>query len=54
MQRFFIYLFLQTFYMFQAVPPPIIRSTKVYIQLQLMSNDTVVIMDEISSPSHSR
>jgi hypothetical protein len=24
---FFIYLFLQTLYMFQAVPPPIIRST---------------------------
>jgi hypothetical protein len=27
MQRFLIYLFLQTPYMFQAVPPPIIRST---------------------------
>jgi len=27
MQRFLIYLFLQTLYMFQAVPPPIIRST---------------------------
>jgi len=25
--KFFIYLFLQTLYMFQAVPPPIIRST---------------------------
>ena len=27
MQRFLIYIFLQTLYMFQAVPPPIIRST---------------------------
>jgi len=27
MQRFLIYLFLQTLYMFQALPPPIIRST---------------------------
>jgi len=27
MQRFLIYLLLQTLYMFQAVPPPIIRST---------------------------
>jgi hypothetical protein len=27
MLRFLIYLFLQTLYMFQAVPPPIIRST---------------------------
>jgi hypothetical protein len=27
MQRSKIYLFLQTFYMFQAVPPSIIRST---------------------------
>jgi len=27
MQRFLIYLFLQTLYMLQAVPPPIIRST---------------------------
>ena len=27
MQLFFIYLFLQTLYMFQAVPPSIIRST---------------------------
>ena len=27
MQRSLIYLFIQTFYMFQAVPTPIIRST---------------------------
>jgi hypothetical protein len=25
-------------YMFQAVPPPIIRSTKLYIQRQVLSN----------------
>ena len=31
MQRFLIYLFLQTLYMFQAVPPPIVRSTQLYI-----------------------
>ena len=38
-QRFFIYLFLQTLYMFQAVPPPIIRSTKLSIQLQVLSTN---------------
>jgi hypothetical protein len=27
MHNFLIYLFVQTLYMFQAVPPPIIRST---------------------------
>jgi len=27
MQHLLIYLFLQTLYMFQAVPPPIIRGT---------------------------
>jgi len=27
MHRFLIYLYLQTLYMFQAAPPPIIRST---------------------------
>jgi hypothetical protein len=30
--------FCQLFYMFQAVPPPIIRSTKLYIQRQVLSN----------------
>jgi hypothetical protein len=41
MQRYlFIYLFLQTLYMFQAVPPPIIRSKQVYIQLQILSTVT--------------
>ena len=41
MQSFLIYLFVQTLYMFQAVPPPIIRSTQLYIQLQVLS--TVMI-----------
>jgi hypothetical protein len=35
-----IYLFLQTLYMFQAVPPPIIRSTTLYIQLQVLYTNT--------------
>jgi hypothetical protein len=30
--------FKKMFYMFQAVPPPIIRSTKPYIQSQVLSN----------------
>jgi len=40
MQRFLIYLFLQTLYMLQAVPPPIINCTQLYIQLQLLSTNT--------------
>ena len=40
LQRFLIYLFLQMFYMFQAVPPPIIRSTELYIQLRVLSTNT--------------
>ena len=40
MQRFLIYLFLQTLYVFQAVPPPIISNTKLYIQLQVLSTNT--------------
>jgi hypothetical protein len=41
MQLFLIYLFLQTLlHMFQAVPPPIIRSTQLYIQLQVLSTNT--------------
>ena len=40
MQRFLIYLFLQTLYMFQAVPSPIIRSTKLYIELHVFSTNT--------------
>jgi len=34
-----IYLFLQTLYMFQAIPPPIIGSTQLYIQLQVLSTN---------------
>ena len=30
--------FYKLLYMFQAVPPPIIRSTKLYIQHQVLSN----------------
>jgi len=30
--------FYKLLYMFQAVPPPIIRSTKLYIQRQVLSN----------------
>jgi len=37
MQRFLIYLFLKTLYMFQAVPPPIIRRIQLYKQLQVLS-----------------
>ena len=40
MQRFLMYLFLQTLYMFQAVPSPIIRSTELYIELQVLSTNT--------------
>ena len=36
----FLDLFLQTPYMFQAVPPPIIRSTQLYRQPQVLSNNT--------------
>jgi hypothetical protein len=35
MQFFSIYLVHKTLYMFQAVPPPIIRSTKLYLQRQV-------------------
>jgi hypothetical protein len=35
MQLFSIYLVHKTLYMFQAVPPPIIRSIKLYIQRQV-------------------
>ena len=34
-------------YMFQAVPPAIIRSTKLYIQLQVLSTNTAAIVAEI-------
>jgi len=42
MQRFLIYLFLKKLYMFQAVPPPIFRSTHLYEQLQVLSTSTAV------------
>jgi len=45
MQLFLIYLFLQTLYMFQAVPPPIIMSTQLYIQRQVLST----VMTELNS-----
>jgi hypothetical protein len=41
LQHFLIYVFLQTPYMFQAVPPPIIRSTQLYIQLHVLSTNAV-------------
>jgi len=37
---FFNYLFLKMLYMFQAVPPPIIRSTQLHKQLQVLSTNT--------------
>jgi hypothetical protein len=40
MQHFLIYLFLKTIYMFQAVPPPIIRSKQLYIRPQVSSANT--------------
>jgi len=40
MQRFCNYLFLQTLYMFHAVPSPIISSTQLYKQLQVLSRNT--------------
>jgi len=40
MQHFLIYLFLKMLYMFQEIPPPIIRSTQLYKQLQVLSTNT--------------
>ena len=48
MQRFLIYLFLQTLYMFQAVPPPIIRSTLLFIQLRVLSTKTAATVEEMA------
>jgi len=42
MQRFVIYLFLQTLYMFQAFPPPIIRCAYLYILVQLQVLSTTI------------
>jgi len=44
MQRFLIYLFLQMLYMFHAIPPTIIRSTKLYIQLQVLYSFVLLMM----------
>ena len=46
----FIY-FYKILYMFQAVPPPIIRSTELYIQCQVLSRILLLaaFIDEISS-----
>jgi hypothetical protein len=43
MQRFLIDFFLKMLYMFQVVPPPIIRSTQLYIQLQVLSANNAAI-----------
>jgi hypothetical protein len=37
---FLIYLFLQTLYTFQAVSPPINRSTQLHIQFRVLSTNT--------------
>jgi len=52
MQRFLIYLHLQTLYIFQAIPPSIIRSTQLYIQLQVLSSNTTAIVHEIELEFH--
>jgi len=39
--QLFLNLFLQTPYMLQAGPPPIIRSISLYIQLQVLSTNIV-------------
>jgi hypothetical protein len=46
MQPTLIYLFLQTLYMFQAVPPPIIRSTYLYKELQILLTDIAAAVGE--------
>jgi len=38
--------FYKLLYMFQAVPPPIIRSTKLYIQRQVLSNQYCCLLPE--------
>ena len=50
MQRFLVYLFLKMLCMFQAVPPPIIRSTELYIQLQILSTNTAACCYRRSHP----
>jgi hypothetical protein len=53
MQRFLIYLFLETLYTFQAVTPPIIRSTQLYKQLQLLSTTTAAATEFTVATSSS-
>ena len=38
--------FYKLLYMFQAVPPPIIRSTKLYIQRQVLSNQYCCLLQQ--------
>jgi len=48
--------FYKLLYMFQAVPPPIIRSTKLYIQRQVLSKTILLpaaILDEVELRSIS-
>ena len=52
MQRFLIYLYLQKLYTIQAVPSSIIRSTQLYIQLQVLSTITATIVDEMELTFH--
>ena len=41
--------FYNLLYMFQAIPPPIIKSTKLYIQRQVLSNQYCLERSSISS-----
>jgi len=43
--------FYKLLYMFQAVPPPTIRSTKLYIQLQVLSTNGTHISSTIAAGS---
>ena len=40
----FLDFFLQMLCVFHAVPPPIIRSTKLYIWLQVLSTNTAAVL----------
>ena len=54
MQLFSIDLVHKTLYMFQAIPPPIIRSTKLYIQRQVIVRPMLLpaaIVEEMSISS---
>jgi len=47
MQRFLVYLFLQKLYMFQAVPPPIIRQI-----LHISDSDKPVLLGALPTTVH--